>query len=68
MMLLAGCPHAEGLTTELFERIRAERMLPGSRLNTFFAMQRATAALGFSDPPKHRTGGYNSRASGGPEI
>ncbi|GAA2037817.1 hypothetical protein GCM10009839_43990 [Catenulispora yoronensis] len=68
VVLLAGSPHVEDMTTEPFERIRAERMLPGLRLNTLFAMQRATAALGFCDPPKHKTGGHSSRASGGPEA
>lgn len=68
VFLLNGSPHLEDLTTDLFERIRAEKILPGSRANTLFAMQRAVAALGFCDAPKHRTGRHSSRADGGPQI
>jgi integrase len=68
VFLLAGSPHLEDLNTELFERMRAEKMLPASRGNTLYAMQRAVAALGFCDPPASRTGGYNRMADGGPEL
>ena len=50
VFLLNGSPHLEELTTGLFDRIRAEKILPGSQGNTLFAMQRAVAALGFCDP------------------
>jgi integrase len=66
VFLLAGSPHLEELTTELFERMRAAKMLPASRGNTLYAMQRAVAALGFCDPPASRTGRHSQMANGGP--
>ena len=67
VFLLNRSPHAEELSTGLFERIRSERLLPGLRLNTLHAMQRAVARLGFCDPPAPRAGRRPDRASGGPE-
>jgi hypothetical protein len=46
VFLLNRSPHVEELSTELFERIRGERLLPELRLNTLHAMQRAVAELG----------------------
>jgi hypothetical protein len=66
VFLLAGSPHLEELSTELFERMRAEKMLPASRGNTLYAIQRAVAALGFCDPPASRTGRHSQMAHGGP--
>ncbi|WP_425834048.1 hypothetical protein [Streptomyces fractus] len=45
-LLLNRNPHVEDLATALFERIRAERLLPAARGNTLHAMQRAVAELG----------------------
>jgi integrase len=67
VFLLNRSPHAEALRTELFDRIRRERLLPDLRLNTLHAMQRAVAHLGFCDPPAPGTGRASARASGGPE-
>jgi integrase len=66
VFLLAGSPHLEDLDTRLFERMRAEKMLPASRGNTLYALQRAVAALGFCDPPASRTGRHSQAADGGP--
>jgi integrase len=68
VFLHIGSPHLEVLTTEVFDQVRAVKLLPGARANTLFALQRATAALGFCDPPTHRTGGHSARASGGPAV
>ena len=67
VFLLNRSPHAEELSTGLFERIRSERLLPGLRLNTLHAMQRAVAYLGFCNPPALGAGRRPVRASGGPE-
>jgi integrase len=68
VFLLAGSPHLEDLGTELFERMRVEKMLPAARGNTLYAMQRAVAALGFCEPPASRTGGHSRMADGGPAL
>ena len=47
----------------LFDRIRDEQRLIGSRLNALHALQRAVADLGFCDPPTLRTGRHSMRAS-----
>jgi integrase len=65
VLLLSRSPHLEELSTELFERIRRERLLPGARGNTLHAMQRAVAQLGFCAPPQPMTGRHSVRASGG---
>jgi integrase len=65
VFLLGRSPHLEELSTELFEGIRRERLLPGARGNTLHAMQRAVAQLGFCDPPQPMTGRHSARASGG---
>ena len=51
VFLLNRSPHLEDLGTALFDRIRSEQLLPGLRLNTLHAMQRAVAYLGYCDPP-----------------
>jgi len=66
VFLLNRSPHIEDLGTALFDRIRSEQLLPGLRLNTLHAMQRAVAYLGFCDPPAPRAGRLPERASGGP--
>ena len=65
MFLLNRSPHLEALSTELFERVRRERLLPAARGNTLHAMQRAVAELGFCDPPQRVTGRHSARAVGG---
>ena len=65
VFLLNRSPHIEDLTTELFERIRGERLLPDLRLNTLHALQRAVAELGHCEPPQRMTGRHSARASGG---
>jgi integrase len=68
VFLLNRSPYLEELTTGLFERIRGERLLPGLRLNTLHAMQRAVAEMGFCDPPRRMTGRHSARAGGGPQA
>ncbi|MDQ1653159.1 MAG: hypothetical protein QOI35_2359, partial [Cryptosporangiaceae bacterium] len=68
LFLFNRSPHLEDLTTELFDRFRSDRLLEGARLNTLYALQRAVAALGFCDQPRHRTGGRSARASGGAPV
>ncbi|WEB44706.1 tyrosine-type recombinase/integrase [Streptomyces yunnanensis] len=68
VLLLNRSPHLEDLTTALFERIRAERLLPAARGNTLHALQRAVAELGFCDPPQRMTGRHSARASGGSPV
>jgi integrase len=68
LFLLNRSPHLEDLTTELFDRFRSDRLLEGARLNTLYALQRAVAALGFCDPPRHRAGGHSARATGGAPV
>ena len=65
VFLLARSPHLEELSTPLFDRVRDEQRLIGSRLNALHAMQRAVADLGFCDPPTLQTGRHSMRASGG---
>ena len=65
VLLLNRSPHLEDLSTELFERVRRERLLPAARGNTLHAMQRAVAGLGFCDPPQRLTGRHSPRADGG---
>lgn len=66
MFLLNRSPHLEELGTGLFDRIRSGQLLPGLRLNTLHAMQRAVAHLAFCEPPAPRAGRRPDRASGGP--
>jgi hypothetical protein len=40
LFLLNGSPHVDALTTELFDRVRRERLLNGAQLNTLHALQR----------------------------
>jgi hypothetical protein len=68
VFLLAASPHLEDLETELFERMRAQKLLPAARGNTLHAMQRAVAALGFCGPPASRTGRHSRMADGGPAV
>ena len=68
LFLLNRSPHLEHVTTELFDRVRGDRLLEGARLNTLYAVQRAVNALGFCDPPQSRTGGHAARASGGAPV
>jgi hypothetical protein len=68
LFLLNRSPHLEDLTSELFEHVRNERLLEGTRLNTLHAMQRAVAALGICAPPASATGRRNSKAQGGPHV
>ncbi|HEX2298272.1 MAG TPA: site-specific integrase, partial [Pseudonocardiaceae bacterium] len=65
VFLLNRSPHLEELSTELFERVRRERLLPAARGNTLHAMQRAVAELGFCDSPQPMTGRHSARAGGG---
>jgi hypothetical protein len=46
LFLLNRSPHLADLSTELFDRVRRDRLLEGSRLNTLHALQRAVSALG----------------------
>jgi integrase len=68
LFLLNRSPHLEDLTTDVFDRVRSDRLLEGTRLNTLYALQRAVAALGFCDPPQHKTGGHSARATGGAPV
>jgi integrase len=68
LMLANRSPHLEDLNTELFDRVREQRMLRGARLNTVHAVQRAVAELGFCTPPAGRTGRHSARSTGGAEV
>jgi hypothetical protein len=68
LFLLNRSPHLEDLSTDLFDRVRTDRLLDGTRLNTLYATQRAVATLGFCDPPSPRTGGHSARATGGAPV
>jgi integrase len=68
LFLLNRSPHLEDLNTALFDRFRHDRLLEGARLNTLYAAQRAVSALGFCDPPHHRTGGHSAKATGGAPV
>jgi integrase len=68
VFLLNHSPHVDALNTGLFDRIRSEQLLTGTRLNTLHAMQRAVAHLGHCDPPAPGTGRRSARATGGPQI
>ncbi|MFJ3780095.1 tyrosine-type recombinase/integrase [Streptomyces sp. NPDC090075] len=68
LLLLNRSPHLEDLDTELFDRVRHDRLLEGTRLNTLHALQRAVAELGFCDPPAPGTGRHSARATGGAEL
>jgi hypothetical protein len=52
LFLLNRSPHLADLSTELFDRVRRDRLLEGSRLNILHALQRAVSALGFGDLPR----------------
>ncbi|WP_329612636.1 tyrosine-type recombinase/integrase [Streptomyces brevispora] len=68
LFLLNRSPHLEDLDTALFDRVRRDGLLEGSRLNTLHAMQRAVAELGFCDPPRPGAGRHSARATGGAQI
>jgi hypothetical protein len=68
LFLFNSSPHLQDMHTDLFDRFRADRMLRGAQMNTLYAVQRAVAELGFCDPPHHRTGTHNLRASGGAPV
>lgn len=65
VLLHNGSPHLEDVTTRVFDDVREARMLTGARANSLYALQRATAELGFCDPPGHRTGRHAAKAGGG---
>ena len=65
LFLLNHSPHVDDLSTEMFDRVRRDRLLPGAQMNTLHAMQRAVGALGACDPPRQGTGRHSARASGG---
>jgi integrase len=65
LFLLNRSPHLDDLTTELFNRVRHDRLLPGTQMNTLHALQRAVSALGFCEAPRQGTGRHSARASGG---
>jgi integrase len=66
VFLLNRSPRIEDLSTELFDRIRREKMLPELRSQTLHAVQRAVSALGFCEPP--RRGPLMPTAQGGAVI
>ncbi len=66
VFLLYRSPHIEDLSTELFDQIRREQMLPQLRSQTLHAVQRAVAAFGFCDPP--RRGRQMPTARGGATV
>jgi integrase len=68
LFLLNRSPHLADLSTELFDRVRRDRLLEGSRLNTLHALQRAVSALGLCDLPRHGTGRHSARATGGAQV
>ncbi|MCK8669784.1 tyrosine-type recombinase/integrase [Rhodococcus sp. NPDC003382] len=68
LFLLNRSPHIEDLGTDLFDRIRRDRLLGGARLNTVHAVQRAVNALGFCDPPPRSHDRRSARAVGGPQV
>ncbi|WP_310278761.1 hypothetical protein [Haloactinomyces albus] len=63
--MLNRSPPPEDLSTELFDRVRREALLHGAQSNCVYAPQRAVAALGFCDPPRHLTGRHAARSTGG---
>ncbi|MET9412463.1 hypothetical protein ABZX90_43220 [Streptomyces sp. NPDC002935] len=65
LLLLNRSPHLEDLDTSLFDRVRHEKLLDGSRRYTLHATQRAVAELGFCDPLQPITGRHSARATGG---
>jgi integrase len=68
LFLLNRSPHSEDLSTELFNRVRDERLLNGAQLNCLYALQRAVAVLGFCDPPRQLTGTHSAWAAGGAPV
>jgi hypothetical protein len=69
LFLLNRSPHVEDLTTDLFDRVRDERLFGGARLNALHAVQRSVAALGFCQPPVLTNGGSRTpRAGGAPAV
>jgi len=68
LMLANRSPHLEDMSTDLFDRVRGQRLLGGARLNTVHAVQRAVAHLGFCTAPAGRIGGHAARSSGGAEV
>ena len=67
LMLANRSPHLQDMTTNLFDRVREQRLLEGARLNTVHAVQRVVAELGFCAAPAGRTGRHAARATGGAE-
>ena len=63
VFLLNRSPHLEALSTDLFEQIRGEHLMPAAQGNTLHAMQRAVADLGFCDPPQPAAGRHQARAA-----
>ncbi|MFD1545943.1 tyrosine-type recombinase/integrase [Nonomuraea guangzhouensis] len=69
LFLLNRSPHLEDLATDLFDRVRTERLFGnGARLNTLHAVQRAVADLGFCRSPVLTTGGATAKAGGAPQV
>jgi hypothetical protein len=68
VFLLNRSPHLDDLTTAMFDRIRGERLLTRTRLNTLHAMQRAVAHLGFCDPPGPGISRRRAPAAGSPHA
>jgi integrase len=68
LMLANRSPHLEDMGTDLFDRVREQRLLGGARLNTVHAVQRVVAELGFCNGPAGRTARPAARAGGGAEV
>ncbi|TWP46095.1 tyrosine-type recombinase/integrase [Lentzea tibetensis] len=68
LFLLNRSPHLEDLNTELFDRVRRDGLLDGTRLNTLHALQRAVSSLEICDPPRRNTGRHSVRATGGAQV
>jgi integrase len=68
LFLLNHSPHVEDLATEVFDRVRRDRLLSGAQMNTLYALQRAVSALGFCDPPDSNAGRYPAKATGGAPV
>src|SRR5439155_16141706 len=64
LMLANRSPHLQDMTTDLFDRVREQRLLEGAGLNTVHAVQRVVAELGFCAAPAGRTGRHAVRATG----
>lgn len=51
LFLLNRSPHLADLSNDLFERVRADRLLPEHHFTVLHSMQRAAAALGLCEAP-----------------